>query len=106
MQFTLSRGSSARLDDGRLGILFRDVTQDSRCPEDVDCVWAGDAAVAVSVTISDRASEYELHSSSQFATSVTVDGYRIQLVTLTPGRRSTGSIEPGAYRAELLATRI
>ncbi len=34
---------------GRLQIQFQEVVEDSRCPVDVDCVWAGRVTVAIGV---------------------------------------------------------
>jgi len=42
--FRLRAGSSARFDNGVV-VFFRGVTDDSRCPTDVRCVWTGDATL-------------------------------------------------------------
>jgi len=42
--FRLRAGATARLDNGVL-VFFRGVTDDSRCPTDVLCVWTGDATL-------------------------------------------------------------
>lgn len=44
--FTLRMGESADVD-GHLLLTALAITEDSRCPIDVVCVWAGDAAVAI-----------------------------------------------------------
>ena len=44
--FTLRMGESADVDD-RLRLTALAVTEDSRCPINAVCVWAGDAAVAI-----------------------------------------------------------
>ncbi|MDO5506242.1 MAG: hypothetical protein Q4F49_08145 [Pseudoxanthomonas suwonensis] len=43
---TLSPGQRARLDDGST-LHYVGIVEDSRCPPDVQCVWAGDAALAL-----------------------------------------------------------
>jgi len=52
--FDATLGSSFRLVDGEsveeLGTLrFEAVTEDSRCPTGVDCVWEGEATVQISL---------------------------------------------------------
>lgn len=104
--FTLAPGSTAHLDDNRLAIVFREVSADSRCPEDVACVWEGDATVEVTVTAGNGESQHKLHTSSGSIRAVTTDGYRIELISLQPLRRHDQEISADAYRAELLATRL
>lgn len=38
-EFTLAPGNTMRVDDDRMRVSFDKVSQDSRCPKDVDCVW-------------------------------------------------------------------
>ena len=105
-EFTAVVGSTAHLDDDRLMVLVRQVSDDSRCPQDVECVWPGDATVALQVTVGDSPSEHALHTygTDRNATEVSVDGYRIQLRGLTPGGR-TGDTPQEDYRVRVLTTR-
>lgn len=61
-EFTLAPGASATLaDDSRLHYVR--LVNDSRCPPDKQCVWAGDAIVAFQWTpASGVAQEFELHT--------------------------------------------
>ncbi|NNH70508.1 hypothetical protein HLB23_11645 [Nocardia uniformis] len=104
-EFTLAPGSTGHIDSDRVQVLFREVTEDSRCPVDVDCVWPGDAAVVVTVTVENAESEHELHSNPQFTTAVTVEGYHIRLVDLEPSPWGSKDVAPDAYRVDLLVTR-
>jgi hypothetical protein len=47
--FTLGIGQSARMVGEDLVITFEEVTGDSRCPQEVVCVWAGEARSRVSI---------------------------------------------------------
>lgn len=60
--FTLRPGQGAVLaDNSRL--LYARLVQDSRCPPDVQCVWAGDAIVALQWTPAGAAAQdFELHT--------------------------------------------
>ncbi|QXJ20365.1 hypothetical protein AGRA3207_001063 [Actinomadura graeca] len=100
--FTLAPGQTARLSGGGLTVRFDGVKNDSRCPTSVDCVWAGDATVTVSVTAGDgRPAARELHVTAPAATTTAVPGYVVALVGLTPERHSESPVPPGDYRARL-----
>lgn len=103
-EFALAGGDTAVLDAGRVTVLFRHVPEDSRCPAEVNCAWAGDATVLTEVTVDGRQSAHELHSNPQFPTEVRTGGYRIALRSLQPPG-STGEIPLGDYRVNLLVSR-
>jgi hypothetical protein len=44
-EFTLAVGDSARIGDSELVLMFDGVSEDSRCPRNVTCVWEGNARV-------------------------------------------------------------
>ena len=44
-EFELELGQAVRIAGTDLNVSFVAVEQDSRCPADVTCVWAGDASV-------------------------------------------------------------
>lgn len=56
--FALRRGASTVVDGQR--IRFDAVVEDSRCPEDVSCVWEGRATVSLSVFGAGRIDEVRL----------------------------------------------
>jgi hypothetical protein len=49
-QFTLPVGQSVSIKGENLTIKFEKVTNDSRCPTGVQCIWAGEAKCQMSVT--------------------------------------------------------
>lgn len=104
-EFTLAPGNTMRVDDDRMRVSFDKVSQDSRCPKDVDCVWEGDATIIATVTVGSAQSRQEFHSNRRLASAATVDGYRIELKALSPELLSTQSISPSDYRVALLVTR-
>jgi hypothetical protein len=46
-------GETAQLGD--VSVKFNEVLEDSRCPKDVTCIWAGRARVQLEVTMKDKA---------------------------------------------------
>ncbi|GAB4586020.1 hypothetical protein [Nocardia sp. IFM 10818] len=103
--FTLATGATAHLDDDRLTVLFRGVSNDSRCPEepDIRCVWEGDATIALTVTSNGTAAEHDLNVQPP-ADELAVDSYRIHLVALRPGG-SIETIPQSEYRVDLRVSR-
>jgi hypothetical protein len=48
-EFSLSVGQSAAVSGEDLTIKFIEVTSDSRCPQDVTCIWAGEVSCLIEV---------------------------------------------------------
>jgi hypothetical protein len=90
---------------GTGAIRFEGVANDSRCPGDAICVWAGDATVRVVVSTSGGASaSYELHMFGN--KPVQHRDLTIALEELNPYPfHSQGPIPPGDYRVTLKITR-
>ncbi|QLY29644.1 hypothetical protein [Nocardia huaxiensis] len=104
--FTLSPGATAHLDDERLTVLFNEVSSDSRCPVDVDCVWEGNAIIVLTVVAAGVQAEHQLATAYPELAADTAGGYRLTLVNLSPERRhSDGEIPPQNYRVDLIAAR-
>jgi hypothetical protein len=102
--FDLRPGDSARLADG-LAIRFDGVRSDSRCPIDVQCVSAGDAIVAIAVSLpAGGRVDRELHTRPDLAETV-VNDYTIRLTSLTPSPRTDRPIRPDDYIATLIISR-
>ena len=103
-EFTLAVGQSAVVgDDVRLTL--KSVTDDSRCPVDVTCVWEGDAKVSVEVITPSPRAQHELHTTGRESHEAKHGDYRITLVKLEPAPRSTATISQGDYHATLVVVR-
>jgi hypothetical protein len=103
-EFTLAVGQSAVVgDDVRLTL--KSVTDDSRCPVDVTCVWEGDAKVSVEVITPSPRAEHELHTTGRESHEAKHGAYRVTLVKLEPAPRSTVTISSSDYRATLVVVR-
>lgn len=98
----LTVGQSRRV--GGLTVRFDEVSADSRCPLDVQCVWEGDAAVLLTVTAPARSGTLELHTAGRFPREGMYEGYRVRLVSLEPQPRASEPVRPDLYRATLLIT--
>ena len=99
--FDLKAGATTLLRDGGR-IQFTTVSGDSRCPMDAQCVWAGDATVAISVSQSKKPAEAcELHT-QQTGSQISCGDYLITLRALAPYPRSGKAIDAQDYVATLI----
>ena len=99
--FTLKVGQQARIAGSDITVLFRSVPSDSRCPVDVQCVWAGSARVVVAAGGADVGL-----NTGEDPRSARVDGYRLELTKLEPEPRSDAQIRPADYIATFVVTRV
>jgi hypothetical protein len=90
-------------DDSNLKICF-DSVADSRCPTDVVCVWAGNAAVSFIFTDANKETRFVLNTYQGFRTDTLISGYRIKLVDVNPLPRLNPPNNPEDYKAEVLIT--
>ena len=93
----------------KLRIKFEAVEQDSRCPADVTCVWAGNAVVRLELTINGRDSKTVSLNTARSPSLVTETHYRnykVSLVGLKPyPKRSTQKIAPADYKVTLVVSK-
>lgn len=101
--FTLKPGETVTLELDGVGVRFVRVSEDSRCPTRVQCVWAGDAAVVIEIVppASDTA-EHSLHTNVG-QKSILLDSYELLLLELSPYPDEPRAIPPQDYRATLIA---
>ena len=72
----------------------RAVTEDSRCPRDVTCVWAGRVVLRVQVDDGARRRTFDLDSHRP----IRIGDGMLALAEVSPGRDSRNGIAPSAYR--------
>lgn len=101
--FTLAPGQSARIPSQGIEVRFDSVSGDSRCPEDVVCVWAGDAAINLTLTKGAQSRAVAIHTTLD-PKVITEGEILISLVKLAPNTNSTKSIPQGEYRVQLKAS--
>lgn len=83
---------------GGVRVKFIELVDDSRCPKDVNCVWAGNAEIKVRVTKNGRSKVLSLNSNIEPQSAIFA-GYRFRLVGLTPEPRSNIRINRNGYVA-------
>lgn len=71
------------------------VVQDSRCPVDVMCIWAGEVQVEVLITEKNTHSTKIIIKSNSEA--MTIGGSNVSLIDVSPSKKQ-GEMSSGAYR--------
>lgn len=103
-EFQLSPAQTARINGpgGVLDIEFAGVTRDSRCPSDARCIQAGEALVALNMTLDGNPQFAELSTAGSESGSAQLGGYTISLRAVAPKPVSTAAIAPQDYTITLL----
>ena len=95
-------GESATAPKSTVTITFTAVGDDSRCPTNVTCVWAGDAAVTLRVQPAKGTAEVvTLHTGLANARTATAAGLRLRLESLEPRPTFGKGIDRSAYVATI-----
>jgi hypothetical protein len=101
-EFDIAVGQEARVKGSNVVIRFRGVTNDSRCPSDVQCVWAGNAVAGFDLS-GDGTADASLNTTLE-PKSARYSGYTITLVGLKPAPKSGTPIPVLEYVATLRIT--
>lgn len=104
-QVTLPPGEGSSLLGGRVTLRFDDVVSDSRCPTSEQCVWAGRAEVALTVTTGGTSASYRVFAPGASPTGVAHEGFHIELLQLDPHPKKSGGIPKDQYRATFEVSR-
>ncbi|MCH7626528.1 MAG: PKD domain-containing protein, partial [Chloroflexi bacterium] len=99
-------GTTLYLDHLGLELNIAEVLEDSRCPADVLCIWAGRARVLIGVTSQGEdlgRHELGLEGGSESSGAATIGDFEMRLVALDPYPGTTGGvIQRDEYTASLL----
>lgn len=93
----INEESSAR---GGIRVKFLELVDDSRCPRDTTCIWAGNAQIKVRVKKNGRSKVLVLNSNIE-PKSAAFGGYTFRLVKLTPEPRSNIRINRNGFVATI-----
>lgn len=104
--FELKRGQSATVSGAELTVGFEGVSEDSRCPTGVQCVWEGDASVEVTLLKppAEKATRV-LHTSAREPREATYQGLKVRLKDLTPQPKEGAPVAAQEYRVTLVVER-
>ena len=103
LPFGMRVGDEVTIGDGGVSVRFNAVTEDSRCPIEAFCVWAGRLRISLTVTAGAQSRDIEIDTMGQTADAW---GYTFTLVVAKPSRRADVPIEPGDYGVVIRADRV
>lgn len=98
---TIRPGADVQLENGYV-LRFTGVTNDSRCPVDVQCIWAGEATIELALIYSDTSQPLEITMPGGDAARLTDGALDVEVLSLAPEPRSTVTIAPGDYEVTLI----
>lgn len=108
----LTQGENKFLKEYEMNVTFKGISEDSRCPEGVNCIWAGVAIAQIEVmsttsrpmilnlaTMDNAGRNY--HQSQEF------NGYTVSLEEVTPFPKSDGGVKAleGNYKIGIKITK-
>jgi hypothetical protein len=104
-EFKLRVGQEALVRPGGLKVRFGAVLEDSRCPEGVDCIWAGNARIAARLSgAGGKSASVELNSDIE-PRQQSYMGYEVKLLDLAPRPRQGEKVDAKSYVATLVVKR-
>jgi hypothetical protein len=101
----LNAGQQKTVPRSKVKIKFISVTSDSRCPSDVNCVWAGNAVVKLQVSDGRETKVIEINSTTG-RRGDRIGMYAINLDGLTPKTNSKTKIRAKDYRVTISVNQI
>lgn len=104
--FSLPLGETVVLRGTGAKIKFVRVREDSRCPTDVVCVWAGDAKIELLLSREGSPNESRIMSLSTPDNETSWGNLRVRFVGLAPVPRQSDGDAPRAYVAALAVSQL
>ena len=104
-EFKIRVGRTVTFRGETLRLRFVRVAEDSRCPTNVDCIWAGNAEVLIEVSARGARGRKILALNTNAGQGRAGEGeyrrYTVKLVALSPYPSNTRKIRQGEYTATL-----
>lgn len=95
-----------KFSNSKLNVRFVEMVEDSRCPKDTNCVWAGNAKIKIEVKRNGSAAQIIELNTGTGDKSARYDGLLIELIALTPEPASNVRINKNGYVATIAVSRL
>lgn len=108
MPITLTFNRIALVEDEKILIEFADLTEDSRCPVNVTCIWEGQVTVALNISIDGKESgslNLTSRASHEKLALADIEGYSIRLEKVEPPK-TQNEIKLSEYIITLIISKI
>ena len=95
------------LGNAEVSIRFDEVTEDSRCPANANCVWEGNAKIKFTFfLISEKqVIPFEIYATEipqlQIKNDTIISDYRVEMISLEPYPETSDEIPQASYTAEI-----
>ena len=104
-EFEVRVGQRVTIEGERLRVTFDHVAEDSRCPEGVNCIWAGNAKVVLKLGKGRRRVSTMTLNTGVDPRQADYRGYEVKLVKLDPYPKEGKQISGKDYVATLVVSR-
>lgn len=104
-EFSLGIDQTASIKGEKLVIKFKAVLEDSRCPVNVVCVWAGNGKVEFEIHDIDGQNKTVILNTEEEPRFTLLKGHKLILISLNPPRIDGVSNSPGDYSVTLRVER-
>lgn len=100
----LRPGQEVKVEETGLRVRLVSVDEDSRCPVGVNCVWAGNVRIALSLSLEGSRDEQVSINSALDPRAVRLQGRRITIEKVAPPKIIDVKIKPDEYVITLAVT--
>ncbi|HWS99140.1 MAG TPA: hypothetical protein VN256_02635 [Pyrinomonadaceae bacterium] len=104
-EFEIRVGQWVTIEGERLRVTLSRVAEDSRCPEGVQCIWAGNAKVVLKLSKARRRASTLSLNTGVDPRQGSYRGYEVRLVKLDPYPKENRPIRRRDYVATLVVSR-
>lgn len=105
LPFKLVMDHAAQIGSTGLQVRFSDVTEDSRCPADITCVWSGQVVIAIDVIRAGKDPEkITLTSQNIYPIVHELSDYQLELLAVQPYPATDAAVKKQDYRIILRVT--
>ncbi|HEX8922318.1 MAG TPA: hypothetical protein VF766_12660 [Pyrinomonadaceae bacterium] len=104
-EFEIKVGQRVSIKSEGLLISFSSIAEDSRCPEGVQCVWAGNVKVVLKVSKARKRFTTLRLNTNLDPTHSAYRQYDVKLVGISPNRKKDVPVKRSEYVATLMVSR-
>lgn len=106
-EFQLKIDQTVLIESKNISVRFLNVTEDSRCPSDVVCVWEGQVTILLNIMHKDQElGDLALTIRGGQTLAKSFDGYSIELMQVEPYPKASEPIQTSDYVATLLVSEL
>ena len=105
-QVKIQINQTKRIFRNNLTVKFVSLVEDSRCPVDANCVWAGNAKIQIKVINARGVSRFFELNTNLKPQAIKFSSYEIKLIDLNPKPRTNIRINRNGYVATMIVSRV